>query len=283
MNKLSTERRVAVVKALAEGTSIRGTVRLTGAAKDTVTKLLVQLGTACADYQDKALRNLTCQRVRCDEIWAFVGAKEKNVDPKLRGQGRGDVWTWTAIDADTKLALSWYVGRRDQDAATAFMADVASRVCKRVQLSTDGLNLYRPAVERAFGWNGVDYSMLVKEYAASMKVGQYSPGECVGAEKVWVMGQPDPLHVSTSFTERANLTMRMQMRRFTRLTNAFSKRIENHAHSVALHFMFYNFCRPHMTLTKAKGGVQTTPAMAAGISDHVWKMEEVVALLEPTE
>jgi len=279
LNKLSTERRVAVVKALAEGTSIRGTVRLTGAAKDTVTKLLVQQGTVCAEYQDKALRNLACQRIQCDEIWAFVGAKEKNVDRALRGHGRGDVWTWTALDADSRLIFAWHVGRRDSEAALSFMQDVASRIATRSQLTANGLGWYRLAVEKAFGWNGVDYCMLVKQYAATQKVGQYSPGECIGAEPVWVMGNPDPAHVSTSFTERANLTMRMQMRRFTRLTNAFSKKIENHAHSVALHFFYYNFCRSHQTLTKAKKGIHQTPAMAAGVTDHVWKVEELIALL----
>lgn len=279
MNKLSAERRVVVVKALAEGMSIRGTVRLTGAAKDTVTKLLVQLGTVCAEYQDKALRNLDCQRAQLDEIWGFVGAKEKNVDPALRGQGRGDVWTWTALDADTKLMFAWHVGNRDRAAAQSFLDDVAGRISTRMQLTTDGLGLYRPAVEKAFGWNGVDYAMLVKSYAATMKAGQYSPGECTGAEPVPVMGNPDPKHISTSYAERANLTIRMHNRRMTRLTNAFSKKIENHAHSIALHFMYYNFCRSHMTLTKAKKGVHTTPAMAAGVADHVWKVEEIVALL----
>jgi IS1 family transposase len=280
MNKLSTERRVAVVKALAEGTSIRGTVRLTGAAKDTVTKLFVQLGTVCAEYQDKALRNLQSERVQCDEIWAFVGTKEKNVEPALRGQGRGDVWTWTALDADSKLVFGWHVGRRDRDAARHFIDDMESRLANRVQLTTDGLAWYRPAVENAFGWNGVDYAMLVKSYAATAtKAGMYSPGECTGAEPVPIMGNPDDKHISTSFVERQNLTMRTGMRRFTRLTNAFTKKMENHAHSVALHFMYYNFCRSHQTLTKAKKGVHCTPAMAAGVTDQVWKVEEIIALL----
>lgn len=280
MNKLSTERRVAVVKALAEGNSIRDTVRLTGAAKDTVTKLLVSLGTACAEYQDRALRNLTCARVQCDEIWQFVGAKEKNVGPALRGQGRGDVWTWTELDADTKLIFAWCVGNRTGEAARALIADVAERISTRTQLTTDGLGWYRPAVEEAFGWNGVDYAMLVKSYAATRgKPGQYSPGECTGAEPMPVMGHPEEKHISTSFVERSNLTIRMQNRRFTRLTNAFSKKIENHAHSVALHFMVYNFVKPHGTLTKAKKGVHCTPAMAAGVTDHVWKVEELIALL----
>jgi IS1 family transposase len=280
MNKLSTERRVAVVKALAEGNSIRATVRLTGAAKDTVTKLLVQVGTLCEAYQDEALRNLRCQRVQCDELWAFVGAKEKNVEPALRGQGRGDVWTWTALDADSKLIFAWYVGNRTGDAARAFIADMAERISTRTQLTTDGLGWYRPAVEEAFGWNGVDYAMLVKSYAATKgKPGQYSPGECTGAEPVPVMGNPDEKHISTSFVERQNLTIRMHNRRFTRLTNAFSKKVENHAHSISLHFFYYNFCRSHQTLTRDKKGIHTTPAMAAGVTDHVWKVEELIALL----
>jgi IS1 family transposase len=280
MNKLTTERRVAVVKALAEGNSIRATVRLTGAAKDTVTKLLVQIGTVCAEYQDEALRGLSCKRVQCDELWAFVGAKEKNVEPALRGQGRGDVWTSTALDADSKLIFAWYVGNRTGDAARTFIADMAERISTRTQLTTDGLGWYRPAVEEAFGWNGVDYAMLVKSYAATKgKPGQYSPGECTGAEPVPVMGNPDEKHISTSFFERQNLTIRMHNRRFTRLTNAFSKKIENHAHSIALHFFYYNFCRSHQTLTRDKKGIHTTPAMVAGVTDHVWKVEELIALL----
>ena len=279
MNKLSTERRVAVVKALAEGNSIRATVRRTGAAKDTVTKLLVSLGTVCAEYQDKTLRNLTCQRVQCDEIWAFVGAKEKNVPKDLRGQGRGDVWTWTAMDADSKLLFSWLVGRREMKAAQSFIDDVESRMASRIQLTTDGLYMYRAAVERAFGWNGVDYAMRVKEYAAPKGAGQYSPGECIGATPTPIIGNPEEKYISTSFVERQNLTIRMNNRRFTRLTNGFSKKIENHAHSVALHFFCYNFVRSHSTLTKAKKGVHTTPAMAAAVTDHVWKVEELIALL----
>ena len=279
MNELTIERRAAVVRALAEGNSICATVRMTGAAKATVTKLLVDLGTACAEYQRTALVNLPCKRIQCDEIWAFVAKKEKNVALELRGQGVGDVWTWTALCAETKLALSWYVGRRYVEAAAEFMEDVASRVAGCIQLTTDGLLLYRPAVEKAFGWNGVDYAMLVKEYAATTRAGQYSPGECIGAKPEAVMGNPDPKHVSTSFTERANLTMRMHMRRFTRLTNGFSKKIENHAHAVALHFMYYNFVKSHTTLTKARKAVHTTPAMDAGVTDKVWKVEDLIALL----
>jgi IS1 family transposase len=284
---MDATRRAMVVKALAEGASIRATVRMTGAAKATVTKLLVEIGAACAAYQDKTLRRLETKVVQSDEIWAFVGAKEKNVPKELRGQGRGDVWTWTAMDADSKLIFSWYVGDRSLDAAKTFMDDVAFRLSERVQLTTDGLSHYRTAVEEAFGWNGVDYAMLVKTYAFVGAKGsvstRYSPGVCTGAEKHAVMGNPDERLVSTSFVERSNLTMRMQMRRFTRLTNAFSKKIENHAAAVALHFMYYNFVKPHGTLTKAAKGIHTTPAMASGVADHVWTVEEVVALVASKE
>ncbi|HTR79003.1 MAG TPA: IS1 family transposase [Gemmatimonadaceae bacterium] len=270
------------MKALAVGTSIRGTVRLTGAAKDTVTKLLVEVGTVCADYQDQMVRDLRCTRVKCDEIWAFVSKKEKHVVPAERGQGKGDVWTWMAMCATSKVIFSYYVGKRDQQAAHAFMDDVAARLANRVQLTTDGLSIYLPAVEDAFGWNGVDYAMLVKTYGTSpADEGQkrYSPAVFTGAIKNWVMGKPDESLVSTSYIERANLTLRMSQRRFTRLTNAFSKKIENHQHAVALHLMHYNYCRKHQTLTEAKGGIHQTPAMAAGLTDHVWKVEEVIGLI----
>lgn len=279
MNKLSTERRVAVVKALAEGNSIRATVRMTGAAKDTVTKLLVEMGTACMDFHDKTVRSLSTQRVEADEIWAFVGAKQAHA----KREGDGDIWTWTAIDADSKLMVTWLVGNRNGECADAFMADLASRLANRIQLTTDSLPYYAAAVERAFGYNAVDYAQLQKTYAADssrLHTGRNTPASiCTGAEKVLVMGKPDITKVSTSYVERANLTMRMGIRRFTRLTNAFSKKAENHAHAVALHFMHYNFCRKHQTLTEAAGGIHTTPAMAAGLTDHVWKVEELIALL----
>jgi len=274
MNKLSTERRAAVVKCLVEGNSIRSTVRITGAAKNTVAKLLVDLGRVCAEYQDRTLRGLRSQRIQCDEIWAFVGCKQQNLPRAQRREpGRGDVWTWTALDADTKLMICWPVGRRDARAASEFMSDLASRLANRVQLTTDGHRVYLDAVEAAFG-AGVDYAMLVKLYGADAEgEKRYSPPVCLAAEKNRIMGTPDRNHVSTSYVERQNLTMRMQMRRFTRLTNAFSKKLENHACAIALHFMHYNFARVHQTL-------KTTPAVAAGVTDHIWTVEEIVGLLD---
>lgn len=279
MNKLTTEKRVAVIKALAEGNSIRATCRLTGAAKDTVTKLLVQVGTACADYQDRTLVNLPCTRIEADEIWAFVGAKQRNATQ----EGHGDLWTFTAIDPDTKLGVSWLVGPRSQESANAFMRDIAGRMRNRIQLTTDGHHMYPAAVRAAFDFARVDFAQLAKSYANPEGVQghrRYSPAVCTGAVKQRVIGRPDMDLVSTSYVERANLTMRMGMRRFTRLTNAFSKKAENHAHAVSLHFMYCNFCRAHGTLTKAKGGIHTSPAMAAGVANHVWKVEELVNLLD---
>ncbi len=276
MNKLSTERRTQVVRALVEGNSIRGTVRLTGAAKDTVTKLLVDLGAACAKYHDENVREVPSRRVQCDEVWAFCHAKAKNVPAEHKGEfGYGDVWTWTAIDADSKLCVSWLVGTRDLDTAREFMEDVAKRLQYRVQLTTDGHKPYLFAVDAAFG-GGVDYAMLQKLYG---KAGdpdnpgtRYSPGVCTGTKIEKVLGEPDPKHISTSYVERQNLTMRMSMRRFTRLTNAFSKKVYNLSAAVALYFMYYNFCRVHQT-------IKTTPAVASGLADHVWSVEELVGLL----
>jgi IS1 family transposase len=240
---------------------------------------LVDLGDLCRVYQDHVLRNLQTSRVQCDEIWSFVGAKQAHV--KLGKQGDGDVYTWTAMDADSKLMICWLVGRRSGAAAHQFMGDLHSRLANRVQLSTDGFAHYLRATESAFGWNGVDYAMLVKIYE-NENTGRYSPQVCVGAERHWVMGDPDMSQVSTSYVERSNLTMRMGMRRFTRLTNAFSKKVVNHAYAVDIHFMHYNFCRPHMTLTKGHPlHYPTTPAMAAGVADHVWSLEEVCAMLDP--
>lgn len=282
MNQLSAERRARVVAALVDGNSVRATCRITGTAKGTVLKLLAQLGTACLAYHDAHVRGVSCKRIQVDEIWSFVGAKDRNVPRDERGSGkRGDVWTWTAICADTKLVPSWYVGTRDAAAAWTFLLDLQERLTHRVQLTSDGHNAYLEAVEKAFGWNGVDYAMLVKIFGPAPEgERRYSPPVIVRAEKEPIMGNPDPAHISTSFAERANLTMRMSMRRFTRLTNAFSKKLDNHVHALSLHFMHYNFCRPHMTLSKAAGGVHTTPAMAAGLTDHVWKIDELVALLE---
>jgi len=275
MNKLTTDKRVAVVKALCEGVSIRGTVRLTGASKNTITKLLVELGCACTEYQDKALRNLPCRRLQLDEIWSFCGMKSKNVPEEKKGIfGFGDVWTWTAICADTKLVPSWLVSTRDGTAAKAFVGDLANRLAHRVQITSDGHKAYLEAMETHFGWE-VDYAMLVKIYGPETEGEQkkYSPAQCVGCERHVIMGNPDMDEVSTSFAERQNLTMRMQMRRFTRLTNAHSKKIENHVHAIALYFMYYNFARVHMTL-------RSTPAMKAGVADHLWSVEEIVGLLD---
>lgn len=282
MNQLSVERRAAIVRALVEGNSIRATARLTGTSKNTVLKLLVDLGELCSVYQDHKLRDITAKRVQCDEIWSFAGAKQRRVEAGAKGAG--DVWTWTAMDAGSKLMICWLVGPRDPRSARTFIADLHGRLATRVQITTDGLAAYSPAIEGAFGWNGTDFAQLVKVYESVSGVpGRYSPPVCVGAEKVWVMGVPDPDHVSTSYVERQNLTMRMGMRRFTRLSNAFSKKVENHAHAVALHFMHHNFCRAHTTLTKAHPHrYPTTPAMAAGLTDHVWSVEEVCALLDPS-
>ena len=274
MNRLSEAQRVQVISALVEGNSIRATVRMTGVAKDTVIKLLAEVGQACTEYQDRVFRNLTCKRVQCDEIWSFCYAKDKNVPEEKRGQfGYGDVWTWTAMDADTKLVPSWVVGRRDAGTAYRFMHDLAERLASRVQLTTDGHRVYLNAVESAFG-SEIDYAMLVKIYGADKNAeSRYSPADYVGTEIVNIAGRPNPKHISTSFVERQNLTMRMGMRRFTRLTNGFSKKVENLQHAVALHFMHYNFCRVHQTL-------RVTPAMEAGIADHVWSIGEIVGLLD---
>jgi IS1 family transposase len=280
VNRLSTESRTRILAALCEGASINATSRQTGASKVTILKLLAEVGTACLDYQRNTLVNLPCTKIQADEVWSFVSCKEKRVPRGEKGMGRGDAWTWTAICADTKLVPCWHVGRRDADAAAYFMEDLASRLANRVQLTTDGLNKYLVAVENAFGWNGIDYAMLVKIYGQSPE-GQrrYSPPVLLSTEKEWIMGDPDEKHVSTSYAERQNLSMRMNIRRLTRLTNGFSKKIENHVHAMALWFMYYNFCRKHETLTKAAGGIHTTPAMAAGVSDHVWKIEEIISLL----
>jgi IS1 family transposase len=284
MNRLSTEKRVRILAALCEGSSINATVRQTGASKVTILKLLANVGQACLDYQRATLVNLPCKKLQADEIWSFVSAKERNVPVEEKGMGRGDVWTWTAICADTKLIPCWHLGTRDADAAALFMEDLASRLASRVQLTTDGHRAYLSAVEDAFGWARIDYAMLVKVYGQALEgTRRYSPPELIRTEVHPIMGNPDIGHVSTSFVERQNLTMRMNMRRFTRLTNGFSKKLENHAHALSLHFMYYNFCRSHMTLTKARGGMHTTPAMAAGVADHVWNLEEVVALLDAKE
>ncbi len=287
MNRLSTRKRAAIIGSLVEGNSIRATVRMTGAAKNTVTKLLVDLGQACAEFQDRELRDLPCTNVQCDEIWAFCYSKQKNVPQEHRGEfGYGDVWTWTAICADTKLVPSWLVGERTVDDAWTFMADLKSRLANRVQLSTDGHRSYLQAVDFTFG-DDVDYAMIHKLYgpadAATHQERKYSPNVCTGVEIRTVKGDPDPGEISTSYVERQNLTMRMGMRRFTRLTNGFSKKIENLAHAVSLHYMYYNFARYHSSLTVVnEDGTRTkrTPAMAAGVADHKWSLVEIAALLD---
>lgn len=277
MNKLTRIARAQILGLMVEGMSIRAISRTTGASKNTVVKLLEDAGEAFSDYQDRTLRNLTCKRVQVDEIWAFVYAKAKNVaGAKAAPDGAGDCWTWLAIDADTKLIPLFYIGSRDAEAAQHFIGDLALRLANRVQLTRDGHKPYLEAVEQSFGAD-VDYAMLIKHYGEPIgPVGRYSPGECIGIERRRVEGRPDPAHVSTSYAERANLTLRMGSRRFTRLTNAFSKKVENHAHSVAIHTMHYNFVRIHQTL-------RCSPAMAAGVSGQLWELIDMVKVLEDWE
>ncbi len=278
MNKLSSELRSRIVHLLCEGMSIRAITRTAGVSKNTVAKLLFDTGLICAEYHDKHVRNVAAKRVQVDEIWSFTYAKQKNVAAaKAATDGAGDTWTWTAIDADSKLVLSWFVGGRDAYCAKMFINDLASRLSNRVQLTSDGLRAYLEAVEGAFGAD-VDYAQLAKIYGASPESakGRYSPAECTGAIKTPIEGEPDEKHISTSYVERQNLTMRMHMRRFTRLTNGFSKKVEAHANAVALHFMYYNFCRIHKTL-------RVTPAMAAGVTDRLWEVKDIVALIEAKE
>jgi IS1 family transposase len=283
MNRLSIEKRAQVIGCLVEGMSIRATVRTTGVAKNTITKLLVDLGAACSDAANTLLIDLDTRRVQCDEIWSFCYSKAKNVPEEHDGEfGYGDVWTWTAIDADTKLVMSWFVGDRSTYSAYRLLSDAAYRLRNRVQLTTDGHKPYLEAVDAAFVGD-IDYAMLHKIYDAPKgqdNERRYSPAVCSGIDIRPIYGDPDPAHISTSYVERQNLTMRMSMRRFTRLTNAFSKKVENLAAAVSLHFLYYNFARPHQTLTKANGGYKTTPAMAAGKADHVWTLTEIAALLD---
>jgi IS1 family transposase len=273
MNRLDTARQVQVVKCLCEGMSVRGTSRLTGIAKNTIVNLLVEMGEACARLHDHKVRGIKAKRIQCDEIWSFVGAKQKNVSAEQMAAGWGDVWTWTAIDADSKLCISYLVGGRDAGWATDFVTEVRLRVVGRPQISTDAWKPYLVAIEKAFGAN-VDYAQIHKIYGApnDSPETRYSPAKCIGCEMKPVMGNPDYKHVSTSFVERQNLSMRTHMRRFTRLTLAHSKKLENHAAAVSLYFAFYNFCRVHSTL-------RVTPAMEAGIANHVWTIEELVDLL----
>ena len=276
MNTLPLERKVAVISALVEGCSIRSTVRMTGVAKSTILRLLEEVGTACAEFHAVMVRNVKAKRVQVDEIWSFCYAKQKNLTEKIlaREQIAGDVWTFTGIDADTKLIISWMVGQRDAGFATEFISDLKDRLANRVQLTTDGHKMYLTAVADNFDWNGIDFAQLVKIYGNDPE-GQkrYSPAICNGCEKTTVTGSPDPRQISTSYVERQNLNMRMGMRRFTRLTNAFSKRIENHVHSLAIFHVHHNFVRVHQTL-------KTTPAIAAGLSQKAWTITDLVMLAD---
>ena len=273
MNRLDDAKRAQVIHCLVEGNSIRATVRLTGTAKNTVTKLLVEIGQRCQAFHDRNVRHVSARRVQCDEIWSFVGAKAKNVPEEKKDSGMGDVWTWVAVDADSKLVISFLCGGRDAGWANEFMKDVASRLTMRVQITSDGHRAYAEAVEGAFGMD-VDFAMLIKLYGAPSEKydTRYSPSGLIGARTATISGNPNPRHISTSFVERQNLTMRMSMRRFTRLTNGFSKKFENHCHSVALHYAYYNFCRVHQSL-------RVTPAMEAQLTDHVWSIEELLSRL----
>jgi IS1 family transposase len=277
MNKLTRDERARILHLLCEGTSIRAITRMTGASKTTVTKLVVDAGTAAAWYQDRVFHNLSCKRLQIDEIWGFVGAKAKNADPVLKAAGKaGDAWLWMATDAQTKIVPCWHIGSRDGGAAMEFIDDLASRLANRVQITTDGHKAYLDAIDTAFGGQ-VDYAMLVKLFGQAPEGDRrYSPAECTGAIKTPIQGHPDLKHVSVSFAERNNLNVRMHSRRMTRLTNAFSKKMENHAHAMALHFLYYNFVRIHQTLKVA-------PAMAAGVTNRLWEITDIVDVLEAWE
>jgi len=274
MNKLPLDKQVQIVRALVEGNSIRSTSRMAGVSKDTVVSLLVKVGRACWEFHDTTVTNLKCNKLQCDEIWSFVYSKEKNKPEGI--ENAGDVWTWVGIDADTKLVVSWNIGNRDADCANTFMHDLADRINNYVQLTTDGHGVYLKAVGEAFGDN-IDYAMLVKIYGQQKEGStgaerKYSPMRYTGSKKTVISGNPDQDHISTSFVERQNLTMRMHMRRFTRLTNAFSKKIENHCYAIALHFVYYNFARIHKTL-------RVTPAMEAKLAKKPMTVEEIVSLI----
>lgn len=276
MNQLPLKTRVQIVNLLVEGCSLRSISRITGTSINTVTKLLVDVGKTCEALHDEMVRNVSSNRIECDEIWSFVYSKQKNVPENMKETyGIGDVWTWTGIDAESKLVISWFVGDRDAESAFEFMEDIANRLTKRVQLTTDGLKIYLAAVENSFG-KDIDFAQLVKLYGGakgSENEKRYSPAECTGIKKNKISGNPDEKYVSTSYVERQNLTMRMSMRRFTRLTNAFSKKIENHCYAIALHFAYYNFCRIYKTL-------RVTPAMEAGLIQNIMSIEDIVKLTE---
>ncbi len=274
MNKLSTAKRTQVLHLLVEGNSMQATSRIADVACNSVVKLLAEAGEACSEYQDRAFRNLRCRKLQLDEIWSFIHCKQRNVESaKAAPPEAGDIWTWMAIDADTKLVPSWFVGSRGGDDAKTFVDDLASRLANRVQLTTDGHKAYLDAIEDAFG-NDIDYAMLIKTYGETPHpAGRYSPGQVVGSEPRRVTGRPDPKHIGTSYVETQSLTIRMSNRKFTRLTNAFSRKAENHAHSIALHYMHYNFVRIHKTL-------RCSPAMAAGVSSKLWNMADIIAMMD---
>jgi IS1 family transposase len=282
INRFSVPKRAQIISALTEGSSVRATAQMADCSQNTVFKLIVDVGTACAIYQDRVLRGLPCKRIQCDELWSFCHAEKKNVPAEKKGQfGYGDVWLWMAVCADTKIVPCWHIGRRDADAANEFMADLAGRLRDRVQLTTDGHKAYLEAVQRAFGAD-VDYAMLVKlcgeapDGSKSSAERKYSPAQCTGCRESAVTGKPDKDHVSTSYVERQNFTMRISMRRLTRLINAFSKKVENLAYSTALHYMHYNFVRVHRTL-------RVTPAMAAGVTHRLWSVEDILAVADQHE
>ena len=274
MNQLDAAKQAQILAALCEGKSIRSATRMLNVGKNTVTRLLIQAGASCAVYQDQVLKNLKCKRIQCDEIWSYIGAKDKNVPEEHQGKfGIGSVWTWTAIDADSKLVCSWMIGDRSANAAYEFMKDLAGRLANRVQLTTDGHSVYVNAVDAAFG-SDIDYAMLIKIYGGTRETeARYSPAECIGCERKDITGSPDQKHISTSYVERQNLTMRMHIRRFTRLTNGFSKKLENHIEAVSLHFFYYNFLKTH-------GTVRMTPAMAAGVVSSPMEVSDIVKLME---
>lgn len=272
MNALHTDKQAAIVRALVDGCSIRATVRMTGVGKNTIARLLPKLGSACLKLHDERVRNLDCQRIQCDEIWCFCYAKEKNATPEIKAAGGGDIWTWVALDPDTKLIVAWHVGARNSDDAFTFMDDLAGRVKSIADLTSDGFAAYPPAVQECFG-SFVNYAQVIKHYGRDTAEPEtrYSPAKCTGVTVNCINGSPE--NASTSHVERQNLTMRMSMRRFTRLTNAFSKKAQNHMFAVALHAAYYNFCRVHQS-------IRMTPAMKAGVTDHIWEVEELLALLD---
>lgn len=279
MNRLDSKTRTAVISALVEGCSIRSTVRMTGVSKKTVMRLLIEAGAVASKYQDQVFRNLTCKRIQVDELWAFIVAKQKNVTPEIvaKNPNAGDIWLWIAIDADTKIVPTWMLGGRDAGVASQFLYDLRQRLANRVQLTSDGHKAYLVGMDYAFSGMNVDYAMLVKIYGETAEAQKrYSPAECIGCKRETVIGKPDPKHISTSFAERQNLSVRMGLRRYTRLTNAFSRKIENHSAAVALYYFAYNFIKIHGTL-------RCTPAMAAGVTDRLWEVSDLVALLEADE